>query len=129
MGGRFLLDTNIIIAIFAYDRSVLEALKAANEVFVASIVLGELFYGAYKSAHADTNIFKIEEFASVCPVLNCDIGTSREYGKIKNALRIKGQPIPENDIWIAALAFQHNLTLVSRDQHFKKIDGLRMEAW
>lgn len=40
MGGRFLLDTNIIIAIFAYDRSVLEALKAANEVFVASIVLG-----------------------------------------------------------------------------------------
>ncbi|RLB16513.1 MAG: VapC toxin family PIN domain ribonuclease, partial [Deltaproteobacteria bacterium] len=54
---------------------------------------------------------------------------SREYAKIKNALREKGRPIPENDIWIAAIAVQYNLTLVSRDDHFKRIDGLHTEIW
>ncbi|OQY14885.1 MAG: hypothetical protein B6I32_08525 [Desulfobacterium sp. 4572_20] len=62
-------------------------------------------------------------------ILGCDLQTSREYAKIKNALREKGRPIPENDIWIAAIAVQYNLTLVSRDDHFKRIDRLHTEIW
>jgi len=62
-------------------------------------------------------------------VLASDIGTSREYGRIKDLLHKKGHPIPENDIWIAALAIEHGLTLVSRDEHFKKIDGLKRDEW
>jgi predicted nucleic acid-binding protein len=61
--------------------------------------------------------------------LACDIGTSREYGRIKNLLHKTGHPIPENDIWIAALAMEHGLTLVSRDEHFKKVDELKRVAW
>jgi len=62
-------------------------------------------------------------------VIASDIGTSREYGRIKDLLHKKGHPIPENDIWIAALAIEHGLTLVSRDEHFKKIDGLKRDEW
>ena len=129
MSGKFLLDTNIVIAVFAQDVSVLQKLGQAGEVFVPSIVLGELNYGAGKSARADENIARIDEFAANSAVLVCDTETAQHYGQIKNALRAKGRPVPENDIWIAAIAVQHGLTLVSRDAHFQEIDSLFTEAW
>ncbi|TDA70360.1 MAG: type II toxin-antitoxin system VapC family toxin [Clostridia bacterium] len=55
--------------------------------------------------------------------------TAYYYGQVKAQLKVKGHPIPENDIWIAAAALQHGLTLVSRDTHFKPIEGLSLEAW
>jgi tRNA(fMet)-specific endonuclease VapC len=48
---------------------------------------------------------------------------------LNQELRVKGQPIPENDIWVAAIALQHRLTLVTRDEHFKQVDGLAVETW
>jgi tRNA(fMet)-specific endonuclease VapC len=129
VSGKFLLDTNIVIAVFAQDASVLQKLGQAGEVFVPSIVLGELNYGARKSARADENIARIDEFAANSAVLVCDTETAQHYGQIKNALRAKGRPVPENDIWIAAIAVQHGLTLVSRDAHFQEIDSLFTEAW
>ena len=72
---------------------------------------------------------RIAEFAESCSVFACDINTVLHYRKIKNALRMKGHPIPENDIWIAAVAKQYSLTLVSRDAHFREVDGLITVAW
>ncbi len=129
MSGRFLLDTNIVIALFAKDAIVLQQLATANEVFVPSIILGELYYGARKSTRVATNIAQVDAFAASSAILVCNTATSQHYGEIKNALRAKGRPIPENDIWIAAVAKQYNLTLVSRDGHFNEIDGLSIEAW
>ena len=129
MSGRFLLDTNIVIAIFAKDSIVMDHLAQATEVFVPSIALGELFYGAHKSNQAHANIARIEEFAADAVILACDVATGREYGRIKNDLRIGGRPIPENDIWIAAIAMQHGLTVVSRDGHFEKVSNLAMTTW
>jgi tRNA(fMet)-specific endonuclease VapC len=63
------------------------------------------------------------------PILVSDATTARIYGSVKNALRIKGQPIPENDMWIAALAIQHDLTLLTRDAHFDRIENARIEQW
>ncbi len=91
--------------------------------------MGELYYGAYKSIHANANMARIDEFAESCSVLTCDTDTSLHYGKAKNELRLKGRPIPENDIWIAAVAKQWALTLVSRDNHFREVDGLITVAW
>ncbi len=51
------------------------------------------------------------------------------YGEIKDRLRKKGRPIPENDIWIAAIAFQHDLILISRDEHFREVEDLKLEEW
>jgi len=61
-------------------------------------------------------------------VLDCDAKVARRYGEVKNMLRKRGRPIPENDIWIAAIALENNLTLVSRDDHFLEVDGLKLKA-
>ncbi|MBW4593199.1 MAG: type II toxin-antitoxin system VapC family toxin [Brasilonema angustatum HA4187-MV1] len=129
MSGRFLLDTNIVIALFQLDVSVQENLAKAEQVFVSSIVVGELYYGAYRSGRVAANLARIEEFVAGNIILQCDVVTAQIYGKVKNSLKLKGRPIPENDIWIGAIALQHHLTLISRDQHFKEIDGLTVETW
>ena len=76
-----------------------------------------------------SNVTRIDEFAASNVVLECDTATARQYGLIKNLLRTKGRPIPENDIWIAAVAQQYQLTLISRDEHFREVDGLLRENW
>jgi len=129
MSGKVLLDTNIVIALFADETSVKENLSKIEEVFIPNVVIGELFYGAHKSARSKENIARIEDLASSSVILGCDTETARIYGEIKNALRIKGHPIPENDIWIAAIAVQHNLTLISRDAHFSEIEKLEVAVW
>ena len=129
MTGKYLLDTNIVIAIFAGVTDVLERLAESNEVFLPTIVLGELYYGARKSTHVDANLARIDDLAASSALLGCNLDTSRHYGRIKNDLRAKGRPIPENDIWIAAVAQQHGLTLVSRDAHFDEVDALKLEVW
>lgn len=129
MNGKHLLDTNIIVGLFKNDKKVQSQLAASTEVFVPSIAVGELYYGALKSAHVEKNMKQIREFATRAAVLACDAGTAEHYGAIKNELKTKGHPLPENDVWTAAIAKQHSLTVVTRDQHFKEIDGLLLEEW
>jgi len=129
MSGRVLLDTNIVIALFAKETVIEQRLAEAAEVFVASIVLGELYYGVQQSARVEANVTRVNTFAASNAILGCDTTTAQYYGAIKNQLRAKGQPIPENDIWIAAIARQHQLTLVTRDEHFRAVDDLTIEQW
>jgi len=129
MSGKYLLDTNIVIALFAADDSVQKHMAAAKEIFVPSVVIGELFFGAFNSTHTEGNISRIEKFAFFNTVLSCGAGTGKEYGRIKSLLKTKGSPIPENDIWIAAVAIEHDLTLITRDEHFTNVDGLRRKSW
>ena len=129
MNGNFIPDTNIVIALFAKDSSVQKNLKKADEIFLSSIVLGELYYGALNSSRIDENIAQIEKFAAESVILVINASTAVEYGKIKRDLRLKGTPIPENDIWLAAITKQHNLTLVTRDEHFKKVKEIKIVFW
>ena len=129
MPGRILLDTNIVIALFAGEKPVHERLSECPEVFLPSTVLGELYYGARKSSQALANMARIEEFAAAVAILSCDATTARLYGDIKAALRSQGRPIPENDIWIAAVAQQYGLPLATRDDHFNHVAGVTTEAW
>ena len=129
MNGRFLLDTNIVIALFADDDAVKGKLSSAEEIFIPNVLVGELIYVAYKSARSEENLARIGEFAGNNVVLGSDLETARVYGEIKFRLQQKGRPIPENDIWIAAIAIQNDLILVSRDVHFSEIDDLQMETW
>jgi tRNA(fMet)-specific endonuclease VapC len=128
MLGDFLLDTNIVIAIFADEAKVLRKLRRAT-VFLPVTVAGELIFGALKSTRVEKNVARIDEFVSANSVLFCDLETAQEYGKIKAELRRKGRPLPENDIWIAAIAVQFDLTLISRDDHFREIDDLKLTKW
>jgi tRNA(fMet)-specific endonuclease VapC len=98
MNGQFLLDTNIIIALFAQEMVIQEYLMTAQEVFVPAIVIGELYYGAQNSGRIEENVSRVEKFAVVNEILHCDAKTAQYYGLIKRKLRQKGQPIPDNDI-------------------------------
>lgn len=129
MGGSYLLDTNIIIGLFAEEESIIAQVKQSDEIFIPSIALGELHYGAQKSKRTQENLERIEKFVTNVAVLDCDADTAYQYGDIKNRLRIKGRPLPENDIWIAALALQYGLTLVTRDSHFQHIENLQTVEW
>ena len=129
MAGSFLLDTNIVIAAIDREESVASRLAESNGLSVSSVVLGELYFGALKSFNVEDNLARLDEFATAVPVVGCDGITGWHYAQVKNALRSKGRPIPDNDIWIAAQALQHGLTLVSRDKHFREVDGLVVESW
>lgn len=129
MSGRYLLDTNIIIALFNGDPSIKTRLETAAEVFIPSVALGELHFGAAHSSRPEANADRIDDFATNSVVLQIDAETARHYGRLKGALRKKGQPIPENDIWIAACAIQHGLVLVTRDSHFQNLEGLDVQSW
>lgn len=129
MNGNYLLDTNIAIARTNREAAVEQRVNASAAVFLACITVGELFYGAQKSGRAAENVRRVQAIVAANTVLVCDSGTAYHYGIIRSALRAKGRPIPDNDIWIAALAVQHNLTLATRDAHFQAVDGLTAEYW
>jgi tRNA(fMet)-specific endonuclease VapC len=129
MAGNFLVDTNILIAFFAGDRLVVSNFgKYAENLFVPITVLGELFYGAFNSSQRNSNLEKVDQL-NIGQSISPEIETARIYGHIKVALRKIGKPIPDNDLWIAALAIQHDMTLVSRDQDFEAIQNLKLEKW
>lgn len=129
MNGNYLLDTNIIIGLFASDTKIVEQIQQATRTVVSATVIGELYYGAYNSTKVEANVSKIDQLSQDIEILICDKETSMHYGQIKRLLKQKGKPIPENDIWIAASTKQHGLTLVSRDKHFGEIDGLDWIEW
>ncbi len=129
MNGRYLLDTSILVALFANDATVQEKLTRADEVFIPTIAVGELYYGALKSQRVRENLAMIDELAEESIVLGCGIETARRYGEIKNALRVRGRPIPENDLWIAAIALEHDLCVATRDEHFREIGTLKVDIW
>jgi tRNA(fMet)-specific endonuclease VapC len=129
MNGRFLLDANIVIGIFTEDRAIQQQLAQRPQVFLSAIVLGELCFGAQKSTRLGENLRRIDDLLTEAVPLACDTDTAYEYGILRIELRLKGRPIPENDIWLAAQARQHKLTLVSRDRHFAEVDNLRWEQW
>lgn len=125
-----LLDTNIVVAILKREEVVLVKLEEVlGSLFVSVIALGELRFGARKSSRVEENLQRVEGFAAESNILPCDEETARIYGDVKDGLRRKGRPIPENDIWIAAAARQHGLVLVTRDGHFEHVEGLWLERW
>ncbi|MBM4167207.1 MAG: type II toxin-antitoxin system VapC family toxin [Ignavibacteria bacterium] len=129
MSGDYLVDTNIVIAYFNKDNIVGKRIDVANEIFIPCIVIGELYFGAIKSRNRIQNISIVDNFVSNKSIVNCDVDTAKEFGTIKHQLQSKGKPIPDNDIWIAAIAKQYKLTLVTRDEHFREVENLFIENW
>ena len=128
-GSRILLDTNIISAWLKGEKIIAHKIDEAAEVYIPINALGEMYYGAQYSTNVQVNIENIGKVIEQYEVLNTNEDTASFYGTIKASLRRKGKPIPENDIWIATIAQQHGLTLITRDKHFEEIDGLSIENW
>lgn len=128
-GESFLLDTNIIIGLFSNDHAIVEKISTSKEIFIPVIVIGELYFGATQSIKKEENKNRIKALIENSNVLNCTSTTGNIYGTIKAALKSKGNPIPENDIWIAAIAKEHNLALATRDKHFDFVAGINLAKW
>ena len=124
MNGRYLLDTNIVIGLLENKKSIVEKIEALEEVYIPVTVIGELYYGAFKSQKVEKNLESISNLLDTANVLDDDAETAKVYGEIKNSLKKRGKPIPENDIWIAAIAKYNSLTLLTNDEHFKEIPDL-----
>jgi tRNA(fMet)-specific endonuclease VapC len=88
-----------------------------------------LFFGAAKSGRSSENTAKVERFAAGRAIVSCDLDVAREYGLLKQRLREKGRPLPENDLWIAAAAKRHGMVLVTRDRHFHEVEDLLTADW
>jgi tRNA(fMet)-specific endonuclease VapC len=124
------LDTNIVIGLLANDAVIVQKINSVTGLIrIPSIVLGELLYGAENSTRKEPNKLRVDELIKTVFVVDCDAVTARYYAIIKSQLKQKGTPIPENDLWIAALAKQHDVVLVSRDAHFKHVPELLLEDW
>jgi tRNA(fMet)-specific endonuclease VapC len=129
MSGNYLLDTNIVIHLFGRDEAIESRIRSLDSVFLPFIVLGELYYGAYQSQKVVENIAKISGFLKQVELIFPDADTCNEFGFLKASLKKIGKPIPEHDIWVAALAKQHHLRLASRDRHYSYIKDISWEVW
>ena len=123
-----LVDTNAYTAFMRGEPTIVEVMAHAPQLFVSSTVLGELLAGFAAGTREAKNRAELAQFLNsprvgVYPVT---ADTADSYALVYASMRRKGQPIPSNDLWIAASALEHGAALLSLDAHFTNIDGLRL---
>jgi tRNA(fMet)-specific endonuclease VapC len=124
-----ILDTNAVSALSERDTDIPAALKGQATLFIPVIVIGEYRYGISGSRkHQETEKW-FNAFLQATQTLHLTEDTARHYAVVRRGLKEAGTPIPENDVWIAALAIQFGLPLLSRDAHFGSVSGLRWQRW
>lgn len=118
-----LLDTNRYRDFCEGSREVLDIMQRARRVYLPFVVLAELRAGFLCGTVARQNEKTLTLFLNSprVRVLLADEETTHHFARIFAQLRLQGTPIPVNDIWIAALAVQHDLLLFSRDRHFESL--------
>lgn len=125
----FALDTNAVSALFDGDEGLRSLLSSDERHALPIIVVGEYRYGILKSRHRKRLSALLDSLVRDTEVLFIDDETTRTYAEVRDGLRKRGRPLPENDVWIASLAVQHRLDLVSRDAHFDAVGGLVRREW
>jgi len=120
---RVLLDTYRLTDAFRGEAEIVETLEQAAEVWVPFVTLAEIKAGFLGGSRASENEGLLHAFLRLpgVGVLFADSETTDVYARLFLQLRKAGTPIPTNDLWIASLAVQHQLVLLSRDEHFAKV--------
>lgn len=124
-----ILDTNAVSALLAGDPALGDVLAADERHHLPVIVIGEYRYGLLGSQQSGLFQKLLETLIRESVVLLVDEKTADAYAQVRGELRRKGRPIPENDIWIAALARQHHQPVVTRDGHFDYVSDLHRVVW
>lgn len=121
-----LIDTNIYSLAMKGDVSVVEMLRRFDLIAFSVVSVGELYSGFKGGRQEVKNREELNIFLDSPRVVvhDIDVQSADFYASILNNLRTAGTPIPTNDIWIAAVAFQHGYKLYSKDKHFNLIPGL-----
>jgi len=125
---RLLIDTNIYSYALKGDSDVVTVLRKAEEIGFSVISIGELLSGFKGGGREQKNREELETFLDSPRVVVYPVNedTSEFYAETLHNLRKIGKPVPTNDIWIAAVAFQNGLPLFTKDTHFKTIAGLSL---
>lgn len=129
MSTSYLLDSSVLVLSLRQDATTFQRLARAKALYVSSVALGELYYGAAHSIHVEKSLGEVDGIVHSMTILVSDSATAKIYGYVKHVQRTKGLMIPDNDLWIAATAIQYRLTLATRDRHFSWIAGLDLEQW
>ena len=124
-----ILDTNALSAFADGDSDVGEILRWQPQAAIPVIVLGEFRYGIAASRHRGAYEAWLDSQLPHFDVLSITDETAIAYAALRVALKRLGDPIPANDAWIAALAMQHRLPILSRDRHFDVIPDLDRKSW
>ena len=124
---RMLLDTNRLTDLLRGDPALVQLVEQADEVWLPYVVVAEIKAGFLGGTRLSQNIALLATFmATGVTVLYPDEQTLEAYARLFVQLKAAGKPIPDNDLWIGALAVQHGLSVVTRDAHFKKIPQLQL---
>jgi tRNA(fMet)-specific endonuclease VapC len=123
---RVAVDTNRLTDLFQGDRALAEYLEYCDEVWLPLMVFAEIkagFYGGSQQ-HRNEGLMRRLLAKPTVDVLFPDRETAEHYARLFVQLKRAGTPVPDNDLWIAALALEHDLTLITRDRHFERIPQL-----
>jgi len=124
---KLVLDTNIYCDYAEGLSHIVDTIATyGDELYLPSIVIGELMYGFLRGRKQEFNERKLKQFISVLKVdvINVTADVARKYGLIFTSLRNKGKKIPTNDVWVAASCMEVGGTLLTRDRHFKYVDQI-----
>jgi tRNA(fMet)-specific endonuclease VapC len=124
-----ILDTNALSAIADNQAAAVRIFSHAANIELPVIVLGEYRFGIALSRRCSEYEKWLAELIAATRVLPVDQQTAAHYARIRAELKKGGQPIPSNDLWIAALCRQHRLPLMSQDRHFDAVRELERVGW
>lgn len=124
-----ILDTNALSAFIDGDESLGAIVQRHARVAIPVIVLGEFRYGIAGSRHRKSYEAWLDAHLSDFEVLSVTAQTARRYAGVRVAVKRLGRPIPANDAWIAALALEHGLPILTRDQHFAAVPQVAHMGW
>jgi len=124
-----ILDTNALSAFLDKTPEAVKIVSEARELAIPVIVAGEFAFGIAQSRHREAYERSLQRMLDRCAVLDIGIETARHYAAIRLELKGAGNPIPSNDVWIAALSRQHAFPVMSRAPHFDFVGGLRRRTW
>lgn len=124
-----ILDTNALSAFVDGEPGIGVRLSLEDRVAIPVIVIGEFRYGISGSRHRAAYERWLDDHLSSFEVLTVTESTAVAYAGLRVSLKKLGRPIPGNDAWIAALALQHRLPVLSRDEDFDGVPGVRRETW
>ena len=128
----YMLDTNICIYVMRnYSLDLLEKFNSlAEQLCISSITLGELHYGAEKSARRATNLTALDHFVARLEVLAFDPKAAMHYGQLRAELQRAGTPCGPHDTQIGGHARSEGLIVVTNNtREFGRMPGVRTENW
>ena len=124
-----ILDTNALSAFADGDPNLLPVIEKEPGLALPVIVLGEYLYGIHQSRFRVRYQRWLDANLSLFDLLAVGLETARGYAELRRELKTAGTPIPSNDAWIASLAREHRLPVVTRDVHFRAVRGLHLLTW